>query len=232
MYSLFFFGFFFVDSLALWTTGVVVCALCSGLSGAADHWCGPLVWWCALSARGSLALRTTGVVCTLWVCAPRPAAAQAGLHACLREADTQACHTSKTRAWVQTRGHLHAAWPDAVAPLGLRRRRPHAARGVAARELDRFTGALPKNKDGNMFSTWAFPLISPARLHVRPVGRTCGGAGEIELTPIGVELNGWGHVPPTPRRRNESRLGNGSWSPRRRPRSRKSPPRTPKAGAA
>ena len=35
-----------------------------------------------------------------------------------------------------------------------------------------------------------FFLISPAHLHVRPTGRTCRRAGEIELTPVGVGLNG------------------------------------------
>ena len=38
---------------------------------------------------------------------------------------------------------------------------------------------------------WVFFLISPAHLHVRPMGRTCRWANEIELAPIGVELNGW-----------------------------------------
>ena len=37
---------------------------------------------------------------------------------------------------------------------------------------------------------WVFFLISPACLHVRPMGRTCRRAGEIDLTPIGAELNG------------------------------------------
>ena len=37
---------------------------------------------------------------------------------------------------------------------------------------------------------WGFFLISPAHLHVRPMGRTCRRAGENELTPIGVKLNG------------------------------------------
>jgi len=38
---------------------------------------------------------------------------------------------------------------------------------------------------------WAFSLISPAYLRVRPMVCTCRGIGEIELTvPIGVELNG------------------------------------------
>ena len=33
-------------------------------------------------------------------------------------------------------------------------------------------------------------MISPAHLHVRPMGCTCRWAGEIEPTPIGVMLNG------------------------------------------
>ena len=36
---------------------------------------------------------------------------------------------------------------------------------------------------------WAFFLVSFGSPHVRPMGRTCGGPSEIELTPIRVELN-------------------------------------------
>ena len=45
-----------------------------------------------------------------------------------------------------------------------------------------------------MFFGWEFFLISLGGQapHVRctPMGRTCGGPDDTELTPIGVELNG------------------------------------------
>ena len=48
---------------------------------------------------------------------------------------------------------------------------------------------------GEHFRVGGF-LISPARLHARPMGRTCRRAGGIELTPTGVELNGSRGAPP------------------------------------
>ena len=42
---------------------------------------------------------------------------------------------------------------------------------------------------------WVFFLISSGSPHVRPMGRTCGAPGEIELAPVGVKLNGSRSVP-------------------------------------
>ena len=44
-------------------------------------------------------------------------------------------------------------------------------------------------KSGEIFG-WVRFLISLGSPHVRPVGRTCRRAGEVELAPIEAELNG------------------------------------------
>ena len=66
-------------------------------------------------------------------------------------------------------------------------RAPHLWCQVVAR-------ACTRKKGGKSFRVGIF-LISPARLHARPMGRTRRRAGETELTAIGVELNGSGRVP-------------------------------------
>ena len=79
---------------------------------------------------------------------------------------------------------------------GSRRVRDHVS---PVAPLDRKVVLRPRGacsrKRAVIFFGWVFFLISPARIHVRPMGRTCGGSNEIELFTIGAKLNGSGRVP-------------------------------------
>ena len=50
---------------------------------------------------------------------------------------------------------------------------------------------MSSKKSGSTFQVGIFlDCVRPTTRTMHPVGRTCGGPGEIELTPIGVKVNG------------------------------------------
>ena len=73
--------------------------------------------------------------------------------------------------------HLAAACSTALCDYGNEDVRPERALGGAG-----VVKAYSRKRAVECFG-WAFFFISPAQLHLRPMERTCGWAGEIKLTP-------------------------------------------------